>query len=96
VHMSGAHFGDYHRLLDEQTTELFDATDAVAERARKIGETTLGAIRGTPVQTADGPDGLSRTTTRETEGASSGYILPNLAAHVDLCPDRQPSVNWNG
>lgn len=43
-HMRGAHFRDYHLLLDEQADELFDATDAVAERARKIGETTLRSI----------------------------------------------------
>jgi len=43
-HMSGAHFRDYHLLLDEQAEELFEATDAIAERARKIGETTLRSI----------------------------------------------------
>jgi starvation-inducible DNA-binding protein len=43
-HMTGPHFREYHLLLDEQATELFDATDAIAERARKIGETTLRSI----------------------------------------------------
>jgi len=43
-HMSGAHFRDYHLLLDEQAEELFEATDTIAERARKIGETTLRSI----------------------------------------------------
>jgi starvation-inducible DNA-binding protein len=43
-HMRGVHFRDYHLLLDEQASELFDATDAVAERARKIGETTIRSI----------------------------------------------------
>jgi hypothetical protein len=75
-------------LLDEQTIDLFEATDAVAEKAGKIGEPTLRAIRETPVQTVRYPDGLSRATTRETEGPASGYELPNLAVHVDLCPDR--------
>ena len=40
-HMRGAHFRDYHLLLDEQGDQLFEATDAIAERARKIGATTL-------------------------------------------------------
>ena len=40
-HMRGAHFRDYHLLLDEQGEQLFEATDAIAERARKIGSTTL-------------------------------------------------------
>ena len=43
-HMSGPHFRDYHLLLDEQATQIFDATDAIAERARKIGGTTIRSI----------------------------------------------------
>lgn len=43
-HMTGPHFREYHLLLDEQATELFDATDAIAERARKIGEITLRSV----------------------------------------------------
>ena len=40
-HMSGPHFRDYHLLLDEQSEQIFAMTDDVAERARKIGGTTL-------------------------------------------------------
>jgi starvation-inducible DNA-binding protein len=40
-HVSGPHFRDYHLLLDEQAAEIFAMTDAIAERARKIGGTTL-------------------------------------------------------
>jgi starvation-inducible DNA-binding protein len=43
-HMSGPHFRDYHLLLDEQGDELFGTTDAIAERVRKIGATTLRSI----------------------------------------------------
>ncbi len=43
-HMSGPHFRDYHLLLDEQSDQLFAITDAVAERARKIGGTTLHSV----------------------------------------------------
>src|SRR5450631_1176713 len=43
-HMSGSHFRDYHLLLDEQAAELFSMTDPIAERARKIGGTTLRSI----------------------------------------------------
>lgn len=43
-HMSGPHFRDYHLLLDEQSDEIFAATDAIAERSRKIGGTTLRSI----------------------------------------------------
>jgi starvation-inducible DNA-binding protein len=43
-HMSGPHFRDYHLLLDEQATQIFAMTDTIAERARKIGATTLRSI----------------------------------------------------
>ncbi|HEY2560646.1 MAG TPA: DNA starvation/stationary phase protection protein [Caldimonas sp.] len=43
-HMSGPHFRDYHLLLDEQATELYAMTDPIAERVRKLGETTLRSI----------------------------------------------------
>jgi starvation-inducible DNA-binding protein len=43
-HMSGPHFRDYHLLLDEQGEQIFATTDAIAERARKIGGTTLRSI----------------------------------------------------
>ena len=43
-HMSGPHFRDYHVVLDEQSDRKFAATDAIAERARKIGGMTLHSI----------------------------------------------------
>ena len=43
-HMSGRHFRDYHLLLDEHSTQIFAMTDDIAERARKIGGTTLRSV----------------------------------------------------
>jgi starvation-inducible DNA-binding protein len=43
-HISGRHFRDYHLLLDEQATQIFAMTDTIAERARKIGGTTIRSI----------------------------------------------------
>ena len=43
-HISGRHFRDYHLLLDEQATQIFAITDPIAERARKIGATTIRSI----------------------------------------------------
>jgi starvation-inducible DNA-binding protein len=40
-HVSGPHFRDYHLLLDEHAEQIFATTDAIAERVRKIGGTTL-------------------------------------------------------
>jgi starvation-inducible DNA-binding protein len=43
-HVSGPHFRDYHLLLDEQADQIFATTDVIAERVRKIGQTTLRSI----------------------------------------------------
>ena len=43
-HMSGPHFRDYHLMLDEQATQIYEVTDDLAERVRKIGGTTLRSI----------------------------------------------------
>lgn len=43
-HVSGPHFRDYHLMLDEQAAQILGTTDAIAERVRKIGATTLRSI----------------------------------------------------
>jgi starvation-inducible DNA-binding protein len=43
-HMSGPHFRDYHLLLDEHGDQIFAMTDDIAERARKLGGTTIRSI----------------------------------------------------
>jgi starvation-inducible DNA-binding protein len=40
----GPHFRDYHLMLDDQGEQIFSMTDAIAERARKIGGTTVRSI----------------------------------------------------
>lgn len=43
-HMNGRHFRDYHLLLDEQATQIFDIIDPTAERVRKLGFPTVHSI----------------------------------------------------
>jgi starvation-inducible DNA-binding protein len=43
-HMSGRHFRDYHLLLDEHSEQILAMSDDIAERARKIGGSTLRSI----------------------------------------------------
>jgi starvation-inducible DNA-binding protein len=43
-HMSGRSFRDYHLLLDEHGDQIFAMTDDIAERARKIGASTIRSI----------------------------------------------------
>ncbi len=43
-HVSGPHFRDYHLLLDEQADQIFAIADPIAERARKVGGSTIRSI----------------------------------------------------
>jgi starvation-inducible DNA-binding protein len=43
-HLSGPRFRDYHLLFDEQAASILESVDALAERVRKIGGTTLRSI----------------------------------------------------
>jgi len=43
-HISGPHFRDYHLLLDEHAGQVLAMTDEIAERARKLGGTTLRSV----------------------------------------------------
>ena len=43
-HISGPHFRDYHRLLDDHGDQIFAMADDIAERVRKIGGTTIRSI----------------------------------------------------
>lgn len=43
-HLSGSHFRDYHLLFDEQAEQIFAMIDILAERLRKLGETTIRSI----------------------------------------------------
>ncbi|MGB3799706.1 MAG: ferritin-like domain-containing protein, partial [Lewinella sp.] len=43
-HMSGRHFRDYHRMLDDQGEELLATVDPLAERVRKLGGKTITSL----------------------------------------------------
>jgi starvation-inducible DNA-binding protein len=43
-HVSGPHFREYHLMLDEQATQIFATADVIAERVRKLGDSTIKSI----------------------------------------------------
>jgi starvation-inducible DNA-binding protein len=43
-HLSGAHFKQFHELFDDQANQLLASVDALAERVRKLGATTLRSV----------------------------------------------------
>jgi ferritin-like protein len=80
-HVSGAHFRDYHLLLDEQASQIYATTDAIAERVRKVGGTTLRSIG----QIAR----LQRVKDNDAScavGSRCGCLLTRCQAPVDQSP----------
>src|SRR5438445_8117319 len=43
-HLAGPRFRDYHLLFDEQAGAILESIDALAERVRKLGGTTVRSI----------------------------------------------------
>ena len=74
-HMSGHHFRDYHLLLDEHAEQIFAMTDDIAERARKIGGTTLHSISD-----------VSRH--QRLQDNNEEFVAPNEML-AELCNDNQ-------
>ena len=69
-HVSGPHFRDYHLLFDEQATQIFATTDAIAERVRKLGKPTLRSI-GNITR-------LQRVTDNDEDSVPVGHMLTEL------------------
>ena len=79
-HMSGAHFRDYHLLLDEHGDQIYAMTDDIAERARKLGGTTLHSISD-----------ISRHQRLKDNNAET---VPPLEMLAELCHDNQELVKF--
>jgi len=43
-HVAGSHFREYHKLFDQQSETILESIDALAERVRRIGGTTIRSI----------------------------------------------------
>lgn len=74
-HVSGAHFRDFHLMLDEQADQLFAMTDELAERVRKVGGRTLHSIGH-----------IART--QRIKDNDSEFVTP-MDMLAELCGDNQ-------
>ena len=93
-HMSGRHFRDYHLLLDEHSEQIFAMTDDIAERARKLGGTTLRSIgdisRHQSLKDNDDAFVAPRTMIEELL-ADNQYLVRSMRSVHELC-DRHRDV----
>ena len=84
-HMSGQHFRDYHLLLDEHASQIFGITDAIAERVRKVGGTTIHSIGHIArlQRIADNEEFVGPTEMlRELHADNKAFVESLRAAHV--------------
>ena len=87
-HMSGPHFRDYHLLLDEHGTQIFAMTDDIAERARKIGGTTLRSIGDISKHQRLKDNNAERVSSEDMLselGADNQELARNLRSAHELC-----------
>lgn len=91
-HVSGRHFRDFHLMLDEQATQIFNTTDAIAERARKLGGTALrsigqaAAMTRIPDNDADYVDPLDMLAELRDDGAR---LLASMRETHGLCDEHR-------
>jgi len=85
-HMSGQHFRDYHLLLDEHASQIFGITDAIAERVRKVGGTTIRSVGHVArlQRIVDNDEEFVGPTEmlRELHGDNKAFVESLRAAHV--------------
>ena len=86
-HMAGAHFRDYHLLLDEHGEQIFAMTDDIAERARKIGGTTLHSVADIMhyKHLSDEEDNSSAEGMLSTLVADNSELLASLRRSHEVC-----------
>jgi starvation-inducible DNA-binding protein len=91
-HMSGPHFRDYHLLLDEQSDQIFATIDPLAERARKLGQTTVRSVghvaKLTQIQDNDTDFVSPRDMIDELTKDNKSFAAAMRRAH-DICDDHK-------
>lgn len=89
-HITGRQFRDYHLLLDEHADQIFAMTDEIAERARKIGGSTIRSIgdiaRNQRLKDNDNEDIAPGNMLRELRDDNLQLARFLRAAH-ELCAD---------
>ncbi|MGA0539406.1 Dps family protein [Neotabrizicola sp. VNH66] len=89
-HISGPHFRDYHRMLDDHAAEILGATDDIAERARKIGGQSLKSVNQIAKMTRVKPNEADfvepADMLAELMEDNRAYVVALREAH-DLCDE---------
>ncbi|HEX9039214.1 MAG TPA: DNA starvation/stationary phase protection protein [Ktedonobacterales bacterium] len=97
-HLSGPHFRDYHLLFDEQAEAIFASIDALAERVRRIGGTTirsLGHVQKLTRVRDDNDDEVSPQDMLRRLMEDSSNMARSLRQAIAICEDNRDTVTAN-
>lgn len=91
-HVSGSHYRDYHLLFDEQADQVFEMTDVLAERVRKLGGTTIrsvGQIQELSCINDDNDDFVDAKDMIRRLMDDNKRVLSNMRHAHKVCSDHQ-------
>lgn len=97
-HLSGPHFRDYHLLFDEQASAIFASIDVMAERARRIGGTTirsLGHIQKLTQVKDDNEDEVSPRDMLRRLMEDNSAMARALRQAIAVCEEHRDTVTAN-
>ncbi len=97
-HLAGSHFRDYHLLFDEQAEVLLDGIDALAERVRRIGGTTIrsiGHIRRLQTISDDDDEFVSSMEMIQRIMRDNRTMAENQRAAIAVCDQNRDSATSN-
>jgi len=97
-HLSGVHFRDFHLLFDEQAEALLESIDPLAERARKLGGTTVRSIShisGLQTIRDDNDEFVSPDEMIHRLLADNQQIAKAQRAAIDVCDENRDTPTGN-
>jgi starvation-inducible DNA-binding protein len=97
-HIASSHYRDYHLLLDEQATAIFESIDPLAERMRRIGGTTIRSITHvSQLQTIedDNQDFVPPDKMIEELLKDNRHLAEMQRAAIDICEQNRDTPTSN-
>jgi starvation-inducible DNA-binding protein len=97
-HLSGSHFRDYHKLLDQHANIYLDSIDIMAERLRRIGGTTIRSVSHVnQLQTVgdDNSEFVSPADMVRNLIADDNHIAQKMRQAIEICENNHDDATSN-
>ncbi len=97
-HLSGSHFRDYHKLLDQHATVFLESIDIMAERIRRIGGTTIRSVSHvSQLQTVsdDNSEFVPPADMVRNLIADDNHIVQSIRKAIEVCENNHDDATAN-